>query len=46
MEGEGVFTWPDGRTYTGSYIKGKRDGNGFFKWPKGENYQGNWRFGL
>ena len=32
MEGEGVFTWKDGRTYKGSYKNDKKNGYGVFTW--------------
>jgi hypothetical protein len=31
MEGEGKFTWPDGRTYKGEYKRDKKDGYGIFE---------------
>ena len=30
MEGKGVFTWLDGRRYTGEYLNDKKDGYGVF----------------
>jgi hypothetical protein len=32
MHGEGVFTWPDGRTYRGGYKNDKKNGYGIFTW--------------
>ena len=32
MDGEGVFTWPDGRKYTGQYRDDKKEGYGVFEW--------------
>jgi len=30
MEGEGLFTWTDGRTYQGQYKDDKKEGLGVF----------------
>jgi len=35
MEGKGVFTWTDGRTYEGDYKDDKKFGWGTFSWPDG-----------
>ena len=35
MEGKGVFTWSDGRCYTGEYLDDKKEGFGIFIWPDG-----------
>ena len=32
MDGEGVFTWPDKRMYTGQYKDDKKHGYGLFEW--------------
>jgi hypothetical protein len=45
MEGEGKFTWPDGRTYKGEYKRDKKDGYGIFEWDDGRIYKGNWKEG-
>jgi hypothetical protein len=45
MEGEGVFTWPDGRKYVGSYVDDKKEGHGVFYWPDGRKYDGMWMDG-
>ena len=53
MHGEGEFTWPDGKKYTGinnNYILGgysedKKDGYGVFKWSDGRMYKGSWKDG-
>ncbi len=42
MEGQGVFTWPDGRKYIGNYIDDKKEGHGVFYWPDGRKYDGMW----
>ena len=35
MNGEGFFTWSDGRSYKGSYLDDKKSGFGIFIWPDG-----------
>jgi len=45
MHGEGVFTWTDGRKYTGEYKNDKKDGQGVFEWPDGRRYAGAWKDG-
>ena len=32
MHGIGVFTWDDGRKYTGEYVDDKKEGHGIFEW--------------
>ena len=32
MDGEGIFTWPDKRKYTGQYMDDKKHGYGLFEW--------------
>lgn len=32
MHGKGVYTWKDGRVYTGDYIDDKKHGYGVYKW--------------
>jgi hypothetical protein len=45
MHGTGVFTWPDGRSYTGEYASDKKHGEGTFVWPDGKIYEGEWKHG-
>ena len=45
MDGEGVFTWPDGRVYKGHYYNDKKNGYGEFTWPNGKIYKGFWKNG-
>ena len=45
MDGEGVFTWPDGRKYEGEDVDDKKDGQGTFTWPDGRKYIGEWKNG-
>jgi len=40
MEGQGVFTWVDGRKYEGEYLDDKKHGYGKFVWPDGRIYKG------
>ena len=35
MDGKGVFTWEDGRSYSGEYKLDKKHGYGIFSWPDG-----------
>ena len=41
MNGEGVYTWKDGRKYIGCYKLDKKDGYGEFYWPDGRIYKVN-----
>lgn len=43
MHGEGVFTWLDGKKYTGGYQNDKREGYGIFDYPDGKRYSGFWK---
>ena len=45
MEGEGVFSWPDGRKYKGAYKDDLKNGFGVFEWPDGKRYEGPWKDG-
>jgi len=40
MEGQGIFTWVDGRKYEGDYLDDKKHGYGKFTWPDGRVYKG------
>ena len=42
MNGIGIFTWPDGRTYNGSYSNGKKHGFGTYEWADKRKYIGHW----
>jgi len=42
MHGRGVFSWKDGRKYTGEYVEDKKSGHGTFEWPDGRKYIGSW----
>ncbi len=45
MDGEGEFTWTDGRRYLGEYLDDKKHGYGIFEWPDGKKYKGYWENG-
>ena len=53
MNGNGEFTWPDGRKYVvfivikfkGEYSEDKKQGKGVFEWPDGRKYDGEWHEG-
>jgi len=32
MHGKGVFTFKDGRKYSGDYVEDKKQGQGTFEW--------------
>ena len=44
-EGQGVFTWPDGRKYDGHWKNGKQHGKGVYHSSKGEIKMGEWAEG-
>lgn len=47
MNGKGVFKWPNGNVYTGTYCNDIKEGYGEFKWgDQGSKYKGNWLNGL
>jgi len=46
MHGKGIFTWADGRVYTGEYYEDKKHGFGKVEWPGGKAYEGQWREGI
>ena len=45
MDGYGVYTWTDGREYSGEYKEDKKHGYGVYKWNDGRKYFGNWGLG-
>jgi hypothetical protein len=45
MDGKGVFTWPDGRKYIGSYLNDVKHGPGEFFWSDGRKFIGVWENG-
>jgi hypothetical protein len=46
MQGKGVFHYPDGQIYTGSYVKDKKEGYGELMFPNGNGYKGGWKQGM
>merc|ERR1719310_1756530 len=44
-EGEGTFTWPDGRQYEGQWHDGRQHGVGIFRTEKG-SYREEWDAGV
>ena len=42
MQGEGEYTWSDGRSYKGSWKNNKMNGTGLYKWPDGRKYEGEY----
>ncbi len=44
-EGFGVFTWPDGRKYTGEWKNGKQHGIGKYLGSSGQEREGRWKKG-
>ena len=45
MHGQGLLTWPDGRSYEGAFEKDQREGLGKMTWPDGRQYLGQWHLG-
>lgn len=45
MDGDGIFTWKDGRKYKGQYSDDRKHGYGEFFWPDGRIYKGFWKDG-
>eukprot|EP00752_Nemacystus_decipiens_P008471 g7569.t1 len=40
----GVFTYPDGKTYSGQWLNGLRHGEGTRNYPDGSTYTGSWAY--
>ena len=45
VNGQGTYTWPDGRKYVGQFKDGKAHGQGTFTWPGGQKYVGQYKDG-
>lgn len=45
MNGQGIFTWPDGRRYEGEYFNDKKHGFGIYTWSNNRQYAGQWENG-
>ncbi len=43
--GRGVYTWLDGRKYTGHYQNDCKHGYGEFEWANGRRFEGHWAYG-
>ena len=41
-DGEGIYTWPNGRKYEGYYVEDKQEGHGVLTEADGSQYEGNW----
>jgi hypothetical protein len=41
--GQGMFTFPDGSTYSGSFAEDKFEGYGEYKFTDGREYKGQWK---
>ena len=39
----GTYTWPDQRSYVGTWLNNKMDGEGEFKWSDGRSYKGGYK---
>ena len=46
MNGKGLMTWPDGRSYKGEYLNDQKHGFGIFSYFDGRKYIGQWKNGL
>ena len=42
MHGYGIYTWSDGRIYTGEFVDDLKEGEGTLEWPDGRKYVGSW----
>ena len=40
MEGKGLYTFSNGKTYEGEFKNDLKEGFGVFKWPDGRIYSG------
>ena len=45
MNGKGIFTWKDGKKYSGHYLDDVKHGYGTFTWPDNRKYAGFWKNG-
>ena len=46
MHGQGMYQWPDGRFYKGSFEKDKKHGYGIYSFPDKRCYKGEFKNGL
>ena len=40
INGKGLYTWADGRKYSGDWQDNKMHGFGYYSWPDGKTYKG------
>ena len=45
INGEGIYTFPDGTKYVGEFKDNKPNGQGTEIYPDGEKYEGEWKNG-
>ena len=43
--GQGTYTFPDGKKYEGKFKDGKEHGKGTYTYPDGVKYEGEWKNG-
>ena len=43
--GQGTYTFPDGKKYEGKFKDGKEHGKGTYTYPDGVKYEGEWKEG-
>ena len=43
--GQGTYTFPDGKKYVGEFKDGKEHGKGTYTYPDGVKYEGKWKDG-
>jgi len=41
--GQGLYRWPNGRTYVGEWYENQMDGEGVESWPNGSKYRGQFQ---
>lgn len=42
IEGDGTYSWSDGRSFTGQWKLNKMHGRGVFTWSDGRRYEGEY----
>jgi hypothetical protein len=42
LNGQGTYTYPDGRKYEGEFKDGEISGQGTYTWSDGRKYEGEW----